>query len=157
MKTVRLSNTGVAVSALCLGTDYYGSRIDPKTAYQLLDQFVDAGGTFVDTSNIYACWIPGFVGGESETTIGKWMHERRNRARMFIATKVGFSYPGATGGLRANEIERECEKSLKRLQIDAIDLYYAHCDDRQTPLEEILEAFNQLVQAGKVQFIGASN
>ena len=157
MHYVPLSDSDVKVSSVCLGTDYYGSRTPSATAYQLLDLFADAGGTFVDTSNVYACWIPGYQGGESETTIGDWMATRQNRSRMFIATKVGVPYPGSTGGLRASEIERECEKSLSRLKTDSIDLYYAHCDDRQTALEEILEAFHMLVQAGKVRFIGASN
>jgi aryl-alcohol dehydrogenase-like predicted oxidoreductase len=157
MHYVPLGDTGVTVSAVCLGTDYYGSRTPSTTAYQLLDQFAEAGGTFIDTSNIYAFWIPGYQGGESETTIGDWMAARQNRAQMFVGTKIGFPYPGTTGGLRANEIERECERSLRRLKINTIDLYYAHCDDRQTSLEEILEAFHHLVQAGKVRFIGASN
>src|SRR5215216_5790764 len=138
MQYVPLSDTGISVSAVCLGTDYYGSRTSPSTAHELLDHFADAGGTFIDTSNIYACWIPGYQGGESETTIGDWMAARQNRARMFVGTKIGFPYPGTAGGLAAKEIERECEKSLRRLKTDRIDLYYAHCDDRQTPLEEIL-------------------
>jgi len=157
MQYVSLSETDAMVSVVCLGTDYYGSRTPPTTAYQLLDQFADAGGTFIDTSNVYACWIPGYQGGESETTIGGWMAARQNRARIFVGTKLGFPYPGTAGGLRASEIERECERSLRRIKTDRIDLYYAHCDDRQTPLEEILEAFHRLVRAGKVRFIGASN
>jgi aryl-alcohol dehydrogenase-like predicted oxidoreductase len=157
MHFVPLGNTGVTVSAVCLGTDYYGSRTPAALANQLLDQFADAGGTFLDTANTYAYWIPGFAGGESERVIGDWMEARRNRRQMFVATKVGFPYPGSSGGLRASEIEQECEKSLRRLKVDAIDLYYAHCDDRATPLEELLEAFHRLVHGGKVRFIGASN
>ncbi len=157
MQYVPLSDTGVLVSAACLGTDYHGSRTSSTVAYALLDCFAEAGGTFIDASNVYACWIPGFHGGESETTIGSRMAARQNRARMFIGTKLGGQFPGTAGGLRAAEIEQECERSLKRLRTDTIDLYYAHVDDRQTPLEEILEAFHRLVQAGKVRFIGASN
>ena len=157
MRTIPLGNAGVEVSVFCLGTMYFGSRTDKETSYRLLDQYVEAGGSFLDTANIYARWVSGFEGGESETLLGKWMRERKNRSRMFIATKVGFEYPGVERGLRALQIEAECEKSLERLGIDTIDLYYAHVDDRNTPVEETLEAFDQLVRAGKVRFIGASN
>jgi aryl-alcohol dehydrogenase-like predicted oxidoreductase len=152
MRTVSLGNTGAKASAFCLGAMYFGSRTDRETSYQLLDQYVEAGGSFLDTANIYAR-----VGGESETLLGEWMRERRNRTQIFIATKVGFQYPGVERGLRAHQIEAECEKSLKRLGIETIDLYYAHVDDRDTPMEETLAAFDRLVQAGKVQLIGASN
>lgn len=157
MKTRALGHSGVEVSALCLGTMYFGSRTDEATSYQLLDQYVEAGGTFLDTANIYACWVPGYVGGESEVLLGRWMKERRNRQQIFVASKVGFEMPGVERGLRAAQIEAECEKSLKRLGIESIDLYYAHIDDRRTPLEETMAAFARLVQAGKVRFIGASN
>lgn len=157
MRTIPLGNTGVEVSALCLGAMYFGSRNDKATSYRMLDQYVDAGGTFIDTANIYAHWVPGNKGGESETLLGKWMRERKNRDDLFIATKVGFGYPGVERGLRAEQIETEVEKSLKRLRIETIDLYYAHKDDRDTPLEETLEAFHRLVKAGKVRFLGASN
>jgi aryl-alcohol dehydrogenase-like predicted oxidoreductase len=158
MEKIQLSNTGVDVSALCLGTDYYGSRTDSKTAHRLLDQYFDAGGRFVDTANVYACWIPGFEGGESETTIGQWLKARQNRHQMVIGTKVGAGpYQDSERGLRAKEIQRECEKSLNRLGIETIDLYYAHIEDRTTPHEETLEAFDRLVQSGKVRLIGASN
>ena len=157
MKTVQLSQTGVEVSLFCLGAMYFGTRTDKTMSYRLLDQYVEAGGSFLDTANIYAHWVPGFKGTESETLLGEWMRERKNRAQMFIATKVGFGYPGVEQGLRARQIETECEGSLKRLGIDTIDLYYAHVDDRNTPQDETLEAFDQLVKAGKVQLVGASN
>jgi aryl-alcohol dehydrogenase-like predicted oxidoreductase len=157
MKTVQLGNTGVSVSALCLGAMYFGTRQDEDTSYRLLDQYVDGGGTFIDTANIYAHWAPGGKGQESEALLGRWMQKRANRARMFIASKVGFQYGSVPRGLTARLIETECEKSLKLLNVETIDLYYAHVDDRATPMEETLEAFNRLVQAGKVRFIGASN
>ena len=157
MKTISLGKTGVEVSAFCLGAMYFGSRTDKETSYQILDQYVEAGGTFLDTANIYARWVPGYVGGESETLLGEWMRERKNRAQMFIASKVGFDYPGVERGLRAQQVVAECEKSLERLGIDTIDLYYAHRDDRNTPMEETLEAYDRLIEAGKVRFIGASN
>jgi len=157
VKTVPLGNTGVEVSAFCLGTMYFGNRTNQETSYRLLDQYLEAGGSFLDTANIYARWVPGFKGGESEALLGEWMRERKNRSQMFIATKVGFEYPGVERGLRADQIETECEKSLRRLGVDTIDLYYAHVDDRDTPMEETMEAFDRLVKAGKVRFIGASN
>ena len=152
-----LGRTGLKVSEFCLGAMYFGSRNDKETSYRILDQYTEAGGSFLDTANIYARWVPGYVGGESETLLGEWMRERRNRSQMFVATKVGFEYPGVERGLRARQIEIECEKSLRRLGVDTIDLYYAHVDDRSTPMEETLEAFDRLVKAGKVRFIGASN
>ncbi len=157
MDKVRLGHSSVEVSALCYGTDLIGSRIDEARSHGLLDLFADHGGTFIDTGNFYASWYPGCVGGESESTIGHWMAARGNRQRMVISTKLGFDYPGSDGGLNAREIERECEKSLTRLQTDYIDVYYAHRDDFDTPLEETMEAFHRLLQAGKVRTLGASN
>jgi aryl-alcohol dehydrogenase-like predicted oxidoreductase len=157
MKTLQLGKTGIEVSEFCLGAMYFGSRNDQATSYQLLDQYVDAGGTFIDTANIYAWWVEGFRGTESETLLGEWMRERKNRSQLFIASKVGFGYGDVEQGLRAKQIETECEGSLKRLGVDTIDLYYAHVDDRHTPLEETMAAFDRLVQAGKVRLVGASN
>jgi len=157
MRKVRLPNTDVEVSTLCMGSDSIGSKIDQKTSFELLDLYQEKGGSFIDTANFYASWFPGCKGGESETTIGLWMKERRNRDQMVIASKIGFDYPGCDGGLSAAEIERECEKSLKRLGIEALGLYYAHRDDFDTSLEETMEAFDRLIKAGKVRAIGASN
>lgn len=145
------------MSALCLGTMYLGTSTDKETSIKIIDQYAEAGGTFLDTANIYNMFHPGFVGGESELLLGEWLRERRNRFQMFIASKMGFDYPGVAKGLRARQIEEECEKSLKRMGIDTIDLYYAHVDDRTTPMEETMEAFDRLVKSGKVRFIGASN
>lgn len=157
MKTQKLGATSVEVSSLCLGAMYFGTRNDQASSYRLLDQYVDAGGTFIDTANIYSHWVPGFKGGESETLLGEWMRARGNRSRVFIASKVGFQYGDVPRRLRASDIEAECEKSLRRMGVNTIDLYYAHVDDRTTPLEESLEAFAKLVQAGKVRVIGGSN
>ena len=157
MQKVKLGNSDVAVSALCLGTDLIGSKIDRETSFRLLDLFREQGGTFIDTGNFYAAWLTGCQGGESETTIGLWMKDRAARNEMVISTKLGFDYPGCPGGLSAVEIERECEKSLRRLQTDSLDLFYAHRDDTQTPLEETMAAFDRLIRAGKVRAIGASN
>ncbi len=157
MRTRELGNTGTQVSSLCLGAMYFGSRNDKATSYQILDGYVEAGGTFLDTANIYSRWIEGFQGGESETLLGEWMAERGNRNDLFIASKVGFDYQDVPISLNAKIIEEECNKSLKRMGIETIDLYYGHKDARDTPLEETLAAFDRLVQAGKVRYIGASN
>ena len=144
MQTLPLGHTGVNVSAFCLGAMYFGTRNDAATSYRLLDMYVDAGGTFIDTANIYAWWVPGFQGGESETLLGEWLRARRHRDRLFIASKVGFQYGDVTIGLTAAQIEAECDKSLRRMGIETIDLFYAHVDDRNTPLEETLGAFDRL-------------
>jgi aryl-alcohol dehydrogenase-like predicted oxidoreductase len=157
VKRVKLGKSNLEVSALAIGSDLIGSRIDRATAFKLFDFYHENGGSFIDTANMYSCWLPGCKGGESESTIGAWMKERHNRDQIVISSKLAFDYPGCDGGLTAVEIERECEKSLKRLETDRIDLYYAHLDDRATPLEETMQAFDRLVKAGKVRAIGASN
>jgi aryl-alcohol dehydrogenase-like predicted oxidoreductase len=157
MKTVALGSTGEQVSELCLGTMYYGTSVKQEMSYLLLDKYLDSGGTFFDTANIYAWWIDGFAGGESEELLGRWMKERKNREKLFIASKVGFGYGQVKTGLSARQIVAECENSLRRMGIETVDLYYAHVDDRETPMEETLESFNQLVKDGKVRHIGASN
>lgn len=157
MEHITLAQSDLSVSRLCLGTMLFGSRDDENTSRTLLDRFVEAGGNFLDTANIYAHWVDGCSGGESEELLGRWMSDRGNRDDLVIATKAGFEYPGVERGLSAELIVEECDKSLKRLGIDRIDLYYAHRDDRNTPIEETLEAFDRLVDAGKVRYIGASN
>jgi aryl-alcohol dehydrogenase-like predicted oxidoreductase len=157
MKRVALGNTGAVVSELCLGTMHLGTNTPDEVSVPILDAYVARGGNFLDTANIYNRDAPGGEGGESERLIGRWMRDRGNRDAMFVATKVGLPYPGQEAGLRAEQIARECEKSLRRLGTDVVDLYYAHIDDRGTPLEETLAAFDRLVREGKVRHIGASN
>ena len=157
MEKIKLGEANIEVSALAMGTDLIGSRIDRQTSFGLFDLYYGKGGTFLDTANIYSYWLPGCQGGESETCIGAWMKERGNRNEMIISSKLAFDYPECEGGLSAVEIQRECDKSLRRLQTDRIDLYYAHRDDRQTSLDETMEAFSRLIQAGKVRMLGASN
>lgn len=157
MKKTELGNTGEMVSTFCLGAMYFGTRQNQAESFALLDQFVDAGGNFIDTANIYAWWEPGFQGGESEPVLGAWLKARRNRDQVFIATKVGFGYQDVPKSLKAGIIEQECNKSLQRLGVETIDLYYSHIDDRDTPLEETLEAYHRLHKAGKIRYIGASN
>jgi aryl-alcohol dehydrogenase-like predicted oxidoreductase len=157
MKTYPLGNSGLDVSALCLGAMYFGTRQNKAESFALMDQYYEAGGRFIDTANIYAWWEDNGVGGESEPILGAWIKERGNRDQVFVASKAGFAYQDVPLGLTADLIEQECNKSLKRLGLETIDLYYAHVDDRSTPVEETLEAFGRLVNAGKVRFIGASN
>ncbi len=158
MKRTHLGNDGeLEVSVLCHGTMHYGSRDDDATSYRMLDRYVEAGGNFLDTANGYAAWIPGFHGGESETLLGRWMKDRKNRDQLVVATKVGFGYQDVPTSLKPEIIESEVEKSLRRLAIDTIDLYYWHCDHRSTPFEDSLAAMDRLVKAGKVRCIAASN
>ena len=157
MNHVQLGTSGVQASALAMGTDVLGSKIDRETSFSLLDFYFENGGTLIDTGNFYASWLPGCSGGESETVIGAWMRERGNRDQLLVGSKLAFDYPGCDGGLSAPEIERECDKSLKRLNTDRLDVYYAHRDDLATPQEETMAAFNRLVVAGKVRVLGASN
>jgi aryl-alcohol dehydrogenase-like predicted oxidoreductase len=157
MDQVQLGTTGIKASALVMGSDVLGSKIDRATTFSLLDFYFENGGNVIDTANFYASWLPGCVGGESESVIGAWMRERGNRNKLLISSKLAFDYPGCDGGLSASEIERECEMSLKRLQIDHLDIYYAHRDDLATPQEETMAAFDRLVKAGKVRVLGASN
>jgi aryl-alcohol dehydrogenase-like predicted oxidoreductase len=157
MKQIQLSQTGINVSCLALGTLRYGTLNTYDESAELMDIYFDAGGRFIDTANSYNQWYPQGKGGESEVTIGRWMRERNNRDQLFLASKVGFGYPGVEDGLAAKTIISECESSLRRLGTDHLDLYYAHKDDPNTPLAETLEAFDQLQKAGKVRLIGASN
>jgi aryl-alcohol dehydrogenase-like predicted oxidoreductase len=159
MQTLDLGSTGLKVSALCLGTMNFGSRDSHATSYAMLDLYYEAGGRFLDTANAYARWHEGCQGGESETLLGEWLAERRNRDELVIASKVGFPAPvdGLDRGLSASQIERAIEGTLRRLRIEAVDLYYAHVDDRTVPQDETMEAFHRLVTAGKVKHLGGSN
>ncbi|MDJ0727450.1 MAG: aldo/keto reductase [Prochloraceae cyanobacterium] len=157
MKKIQLSQTGVEVSCLALGTLRFGTRNTYDEAARLMDMYVEAGGNFIDTANAYDRWCSQGKGGESEVTIGRWLRERGLRDRLFIATKVGFGYQDVADGLAAATIISECENSLRKLGTDRIDLFYAHKDDPNIPLEETLSAFNKLIADGKIRFFGASN
>jgi aryl-alcohol dehydrogenase-like predicted oxidoreductase len=157
MKTLSLGKDGPQVSAICLGTAYFGTRIDRGTAFEIMDTYYEHGGRFIDTANNYAGWLPEGLGGDSERTIGAWMKERGERDEIFIASKVGFNYRDVPLGTSAELIRQECDKSLQNLGVDRIDLYYTHLDDRQTPQEETMRTLDTLVRAGKVRLIGASN
>jgi aryl-alcohol dehydrogenase-like predicted oxidoreductase len=146
-----LGRTDLDVFPLCLGGNVFGWTADEPQSRAVLDAYIGAGGNFVDTANSYLV-----EHGRSETIIGRWIADRGNRDRIVVATKVGGGR-GPVRNLRAETIEREAQASLERLQTDRIDLYYAHFDDEQTPLEESLRAFDMLVRAGTVRHIGASN
>jgi aryl-alcohol dehydrogenase-like predicted oxidoreductase len=151
----RIGSSQLEVSPLCLGTNVLGWTVDEPGAFALLDAFVEAGGNFIDTADAYAQSQPGNLGGESETMIGNWMQARNNRDALVIATKVG-EYKKRLG-LSAANIKSAVEDSLRRLQTDTIDLYYAHRPDPNTPIEETVAAFSDLVDAGKVRNVAASN
>jgi aryl-alcohol dehydrogenase-like predicted oxidoreductase len=137
----------------------FGWTADREASFAVLDAYVAAGGNFIDTANIYTAWVSGHSGGESEAMIGEWLVARRNRSEMVIATKVrGEMWPGRDGqGLGRAHMVRACEDSLRRLRVEAIDLYQCHWPDEKTPIEETLRAFEELVKDGKVRQIGASN
>ena len=147
-----IGSSGIEVAPLALGGNVFGWTADEETSFAILDAFVDAGGTMIDTADVYTAWIPGHVGGESETVIGKWLkRDPSKRDKVVIATKVGF-----LEGLAPDKIAAACDASLGRMGIDRIDLYYQHKDDPNVPLADSLGAFERLVEAGKVRAIGLS-
>jgi aryl-alcohol dehydrogenase-like predicted oxidoreductase len=131
--------------------------VDEARSFQLLDEFTDAGFNFVDTADVYSRWVPGHQGGESETILGKWLKRSGKREKIVIATKAGFEMAPDKKGLSKAYLFRAVEDSLARLDTDYIDLYQSHTDDKETPIEETLDAYGQLIQQGKVRSIGASN
>jgi aryl-alcohol dehydrogenase-like predicted oxidoreductase len=153
----RLGRSELLVHPLCLGGNTFGWTTDRDQSFAVLDAYADAGGNFIDTADAYSSWISGHRGGESETIIGEWLAARPQRDDLIIATKVGSGAEDVTEGLKREQVIAGCEASLRRLGVERIDLYYAHRDDLETPFEETLGAFDELVQAGKVAHIGASN
>jgi aryl-alcohol dehydrogenase-like predicted oxidoreductase len=157
-----LGDSGIKVAPIALGGNVFGWTADEKTSFAILDAFVDAGGTMIDTADVYSAWVPGHVGGESETVIGRWL--KRNpakRDKVVIATKVGFLDGGMVDGdyvaaLQPGVIARGCDASLQRLGVDHIDLYYHHKDDPNVPLADSLGAMDALVKAGKIRAVGLS-
>lgn len=145
------------VSPITFGGNVFGWTLNEKESFRILDAFVDAGFNFIDTADTYSLWAPGNSGGESETIIGNWMKERGNREKVLIATKVGGEITETKKGLKPDYIKRAVEESLTRLQTDHIDLYQSHYDDLNTPVSETMTAFNELVEEGKVRYIGTSN
>jgi aryl-alcohol dehydrogenase-like predicted oxidoreductase len=156
MELRMLGRSGLKVSPLCLGGNVFGWTIDEKQSFELLNAFVGAGFNFIDTADVYSTWVPGHRGAESEAIIGNWMKSRGNRPSVIIATKVGMEMRGQKGLSKAH-ILASVEGSLQRLQTDYIDLYQSHTADPETPIEETLAAYAELIAAGKVRAIGASN
>ena len=155
MRMKNIKNTELNVSVFCLGGQEWGSRDDKTTSYAMLDQYIEYGGNFLDTANNYAIWNG--HGGESETLLGDWLADRGNRSDVVIATKMGGRAKDAPMSSAPEHIRRECERSLKRLRTDYIDLYYFHCDDRTVPLEDQLGTMQELIEEGKIRHVGASN
>jgi len=148
----QLGGSGLETPRLVLGGNVFGFTVKGSEAFRILDRFAEAGGTMIDTADVYSKWVPGHVGGESESLLGDWLKGRGGQKGVLIATKVGYD-----AGLAPAEIERAAEGSLSRLGVETIDLYYAHKDDQATALAETLAAFDGLVKAGKVRALGASN
>src|ERR1700676_5573832 len=157
MNKRKLGNSGLEISPLVVGGKVFGWTADEPTVFKLLDAFVAAGFNAIDTADVYSKWVPGHTGGESETIIGKWLARSGNRNKVIIATKVGMEMAPDKKGLSKAYILRAAEDSLRRLQTDRIDLYQSHVDDPDTPLEETLSAYAELIAKGKVRAIGASN
>jgi aryl-alcohol dehydrogenase-like predicted oxidoreductase len=157
MLTRKIGRTEIQVSALCLGGNVFGWTANEAASFAVLDTFMEGGGNFIDTADVYSAWVPGHVGGESETVLGKWLAQRKNRDNVVIATKVGMEMGDKTQGLSRQHILKSVDDSLRRLQTDHIDLYQSHRYDSNVPLEETLGTFNDLIKAGKVRAIGASN
>lgn len=157
MKQRQLGNSDLYVSPLALGGNVFGWTIDEATSFEVLDGFTGAGFNLVDTADVYSRWVDGNTGGESEAIIGNWMKARNNRDKVIIATKVGGDMGQGRRDISKKYILKAAEDSLRRLQTDYIDLYQTHWDDDVTPVEETLEAYQQLIDEGKVRWIGASN
>jgi aryl-alcohol dehydrogenase-like predicted oxidoreductase len=157
MEYRKLGRSALEVSPLCFGGNVFGWTADERTSFSLLDAWVDAGFNFIDTADVYSRWAPGHTGGESETVIGRWLKQGGRRDQVVIATKVGNDMGEGRVGLKPERIRAGVEESLRRLQVERIDLYQAHRDDESTPLEATLEAFARLIEQGKVRAIGASN
>jgi len=153
-----LGSTGLRIAPIVFGGNVFGWTADESRSFELLDAFVDAGFNAIDTADVYSRWVAGHAGGESETIIGRWLKARPSRHdRVLVFTKCGADMGEGRKGLSARWIEQAAEASLKRLQVDTIDLYQSHWPDPATPHEETLRAFERLVQSGKVRAIGCSN
>jgi len=154
MEKILLPN-GLKVSPTALGAMNFGSTTSKEESYAVLDTYIGMGGNFIDTSNNYAHWAG--TGDESETLLGEYFRDRGGRDKIILATKVGFDRHGEGAGLKKEQIEYWIDESLRKLGTDYIDLYYAHTDDPNTPIEETMEAFDRLIKKGKVRHIGSSN
>jgi aryl-alcohol dehydrogenase (NADP+) len=153
----RLGSSDLQVHPLCLGGNTFGWTTGPDASFAVLDAYVAAGGNFIDSADVYAKWVPGSAGGDSERLLGEWLRRGSAPADLVIATKVGSGTEDVPAGLGRTQILAGCDASLRRLGVERIELYYAHRDDPGTPLAETMAAFGELVQAGKVAHVAASN
>jgi aryl-alcohol dehydrogenase-like predicted oxidoreductase len=157
MNKRELGRSGIKVAPFAFGGNVFGWTADEPTSFSLLDAFTSSGFDLIDTADVYVNWIPGLNGGESETILGRWFERSGKRTKVVLATKVGMEMKGAGKGLSRRYIVAAVEASLQRLKTDYIDLYQSHVDDADTPIEETLGAYEQLIKEGKVRAIGASN
>lgn len=157
MKKIDLGKSGLKTAPVVLGGNVFGWNVDEAASFEILDRFLEMGFNTIDTANSYSHWVPGNEGGESERIIGNWMKSRGNRSQVTIITKVGSAKGGPRPNVSEKHILEEAEKSLKRLQIEQIDLYLTHNDHEETPVDETLGAYEKLISQGKVKYIGASN
>ncbi|KOS07209.1 alcohol dehydrogenase [Flavobacterium akiainvivens] len=157
MEKRQLGTTGLHMYPIAFGGNVFGWTIDQNKSFEILDAFTGAGFNFIDTADVYSRWAPGNASGESEAIIGNWLRERNNRSEVIIATKVGSDMGDSKKGLKKDYIIQAAEASLKRLKTDYIDLYQTHFDEESTPVQETLEAYQQLIKDGKVRYIGTSN
>jgi len=156
MEKRTLGKTDLTIAPIVFGGNVFGWTIDEQKSFEILDHFVESGFNFIDTADVYSTWVPGNKGGESETIIGNWLKKTNKRQEIIIATKVG-SDMGQGKSLKKDYIINAVEHSLSRLQTDYIDLYFSHFDDETTPVDETLGAYESLIKAGKVRWLGASN
>lgn len=156
MEKRTLGKTDLIIAPIAFGGNVFGWTIDEQKSFEILDHFVESGFNFIDTADVYSTWVPGNKGGESETIIGNWLKKTNKRQEILIATKVG-SDMGQGKSLKKDYIINAVEHSLSRLQTDYIDLYFSHFDDETTPVDETLLAYESLIKAGKVRWLGASN
>ncbi|MBV9267910.1 MAG: aldo/keto reductase [Acidobacteriaceae bacterium] len=157
MTNRKLGSSSLEVSPICFGGNVFGWTADEQTSFRLLDAFVETGFNFIDTADVYSRWAHDGQGGQSETIIGKWLQRSGKRGKVVLATKVGMEMGPDSKGLSRAYIQRAIDDSLQRLQTEYVDLYQSHVDDTATPLEETLSTFSDLIRAGKIRAIGASN
>jgi aryl-alcohol dehydrogenase-like predicted oxidoreductase len=157
MQKRNLGHSDIAIAPLVLGGNVFGWTADAATSFRILDAFVDRGFNCIDTADVYSRWVPGHVGGESETILGQWFRKSGKRDKVVLATKIGIDMGDGKEGLSRKNILQGAEASLQRLQTGHIDLYQSHRDDPSVPLEETLEAYRLLIEQGKVRLVGASN
>lgn len=156
MKKIKIKNTDLLIAPINFGGNVFGWTLNEKKSFDILDQFTAGGFNFIDTADTYSWWVNG-KGGQSEEIIGNWMKQRNNRNDLVIATKVGSETKEHGFDISKKHILKSIDESLARLQTDHIDLYYTHFDDQKTPVEETLEAYDEIIKAGKVRYIAASN